>query len=603
MAGKKGPLRIAIEDFIETFKFSDILYGGIENIFSKLENEALKVYENLINQLDVSDYLPENMKPSAIRSAWVQAPVQLFPILMMIGGVALGFTIGIISPLQKIGSYKVDKVLRSSRLDPGSGFQTARRYPSVREEIIEGLKELGFTDNLIAGLEETTRPTLTRDELAILWKKQAITDDYFFDELYKQGYTPERIEQVRQLRNLIPGISDIIRMAVREAFSPDVVARFGYDQDYPGDAAEWVTKQGYDEDWFKRSWYAHWNLPSPTQGFEMLHRLRPDRTDTPFTKDDLDTLLRVADIAPYFRERLTQIAYQPITRVDIRRLYATGVYSEQDVYDAYLDIGYNERDATSLTAYTTLDTKQELKQASLSQIIGAYRRGILSRDDTKAMLDEIGYPDDVIEFYLKNTDFDIAQDIYDIKLEVAHQLFINSAIDEVGVMGIIGSLNIPSDRLQAILELWGVQRNNKFALPSRSELDDLYRRGIVDVDDYTGYLKRDGYQPTEVGLFVQRINAIVDEDTRILAEETQKEQERLRTSTLATDYQKDNANINVQIAELRTTIANINVSLYNMTDTTSIDAAKKRILEIKAYIAQLQQSKAEFKSDYEQARS
>ena len=50
----------------------------------------------------------------------------------------------------------------------------------------------------------------------------------------------------------------------------------------------------------------------------MLHRGVIDTAE-------LDMLLRAQDVMPFWRDRLTAIAYRPLTRVDVRRMYKQGV--------------------------------------------------------------------------------------------------------------------------------------------------------------------------------------------------------------------------------------------------------------------------------------
>ena len=77
----------------------------------------------------------------------------------------------------------------------------------------------------------------------------------------------------------------------------------------------------------------------------MLHRRIID-------PDELKLLLRVRDIPSFWRERLVQLSYDPYTRVDVRRMYTAGVLSENEVFDTYLDLGYDEEHANNLTLWT-----------------------------------------------------------------------------------------------------------------------------------------------------------------------------------------------------------------------------------------------------------
>src|SRR5439155_13478403 len=96
----------------------------------------------------------------------------------------------------------------------------------------------------------------------------------------------------------IPGPSDLIRFAVREGFTPAIVTLYRYNDDFPVEIIPWMQKQGFTGDvgiprppgidsqgrplppgnatWADLHWWAHWELPSPTQGYEMVHRLYPN---------------------------------------------------------------------------------------------------------------------------------------------------------------------------------------------------------------------------------------------------------------------------------------------------------------------------------------
>jgi len=68
----------------------------------------------------------------------------------------------------------------------------------------------------------------------------------FDAELTKRGYKQDEIAKLKELQQVIPNLGDIIRMAVREAFTPDVVSRFQLHAELPGDMVSWAKKQGPD---------------------------------------------------------------------------------------------------------------------------------------------------------------------------------------------------------------------------------------------------------------------------------------------------------------------------------------------------------------------
>ena len=202
-------------------------------------------------------------------------------------------------------------------------------------------------------------------------------------DLRKLGVHPDYLPVFRALAYPVPPVGDMITMAVREAFSPDIAARFGQYEDYPADLTRFAAMNGIDEEWAKRYWAAHWSLPSPQQGFEMFHR-------GIITHDELVLLMRALDIMPFWRDRLIQAAYRPLTRVDVRRMYALGVLSEAEVEKAYRDNGYNEENARRLRDFVVRDTVRSQSGMSVSKIVTAYKNGFTDRNTAYSLIGTLG---------------------------------------------------------------------------------------------------------------------------------------------------------------------------------------------------------------------
>jgi hypothetical protein len=235
-------------------------------------------------------------------------------------------------------------------------------------------------------------------------------------------------------------------------------------------------------DWAKRYWRAHWNLPSPMQGYEMLHRLRPNRSDVPFTDKDLDTLLRISDYPKFFRERLKAISYQPYTRVDVRRMYQAGVLNEQDVYEAYLDLGYDEEHARNLTQFTIrqetgdADTKSErYKELTVSQIKQGYVKGVVSKDEAIERLKALRYQDDEVRIILQ---------IWDTEAFVT---------------------KTPSYKSEYVSDIKGI-------------VEKAYLKRLIGAEEFKRYLSKIGYRGGDISLMLEVLNyamALEDMDMQV----------------------------------------------------------------------------------------
>lgn len=243
----------------------------------------------------------------------------------------------------------------------------------------------------IAGLHKDYLDTFINSVLAkpnpsdmIRWRLRTDPNLTELDaDLRKLGIHPDYIGVLRELAYPVPPIGDMITMAVREAFSPDIASRFGQYEDYPSDLTRFAAMNGLTEEWTKRYWAAHWSLPSPQQGFEMFHR-------GIISHDELALLMRALDIMPFWRDRLIQAAYKPLTRVDVRRMYALGVLSETEVDKAYRDVGYSQENAGRLRDFVVRSTVQTQSGMSVSKIVTAYKNGLTDRNTAYGLIGTLG---------------------------------------------------------------------------------------------------------------------------------------------------------------------------------------------------------------------
>lgn len=239
----------------------------------------------------------------------------------------------------------------------------------IQGSLVRGMREETIIDLISRG---GIHPDYAHDYLDAVLTKPASEDIIAYelrrdpslsnlgDELLKVGVHQNYHGLYKELAYQIPPVADIITMAVREAFTPDIARRFGQYEDLPTEFVEWVGKKGLNKDWAERYWAAHWSLPSPQQGFEMLHR-------GVIGEGDLNMLLRALDIMPFWRDKLIQIAYRPLSRVDVRRMFALGVLDVSGVRKAYTDIGYNEYNADLMTQFTIKYTEGIAERARESK--------------------------------------------------------------------------------------------------------------------------------------------------------------------------------------------------------------------------------------------
>lgn len=266
-------------------------------------------------------------------------------------------------------------------------------------------------------------------------------------DLRRLGIHPEYLKVFKDLAYPVPPVGDMITMAVREAFTPDIAARFGQYDDYPQDLTRFAAMNGISEEWTKRYWAAHWSLPSPQQGFAMFQR-------GIVTREELNLLLRALDIMPFWREKLTQLAYNPLTRVDVRRMYALGVLSEEEVEKAYKDAGYSDENARRLRAFVVKDTIRSQSGMSVSKIVTAYKNGLTDRNSAFATVSNLGVRPQNVSDILEAADKQLQwQQTKDAIAAIGNQ-YKEEILTEQQTRDSLVSLRLSGDKVNNLIARW-----------------------------------------------------------------------------------------------------------------------------------------------------
>lgn len=314
-----------------------------------------------------------------------------------------------------------------------------------------------------------------------------IKEDQFTGDMLKYGYTPEDVINYEHTSKFYPQPQDFIRFAVRDTYNEEVVKKYGYDLDYPDAIDPYVAQAGMTPEWLKHYWRAHWELPSPNQTFEMVHRRK-------ITLDDARTILRIADIAPYFIEPLISIAYNPVTRVDLRRLYQGGEYTEEQVYEGYLDLGSSPEIARALTNWTTDNYAPAERDLAKEEVLKNYRIGQVSAEEVKNLLTVLDYTEDQVTWILVYEDYKVSASEVIESAEVIITELINGIITLKQGETMLDGLKLSQKAKNQYIERAKREVRKLQHLPSIDTLKTWYKASIIDVTEFR--LRMEGHKVT-----------------------------------------------------------------------------------------------------------
>jgi hypothetical protein len=425
-----------------------------------------------------------------------------------------GVLVGLIKMMWALGdpaveafSHNVWQAAPAKFPGANTAISAAFRGAYSAEELDSILLQLGYDDPHREALKLALRTMLSQGDIIDLYLRGEIAEDEVRRLMEAAGIDNTTELYLKILAKRIPGISDVIRMAVRGAFTPEISDKFGLGEGFPDKVAELAAKNGIDAELAAWYWAAHWDLPSIGEGFEMLHRGL-------IKEEDLDQLLEAQAVMPHWRENLKVLAHNPLTRVDLRRMYQLGIIGLDVVLDGYKKLGYDDTNAARLTEfckryYGVEDDTQTVTDLNYTkaEILSGYQKKVITRDQTSIALQSLGYTSAQADFYIAQKDLQVDQDRKDAYITAYQALYDQGLLSADEVTINLQALGLGAAEINDLIGLWYLQRFSRVARPTKAERTRWLKAGIITEGIWTQEMKLDGYSDTYISWYLAEIKA------------------------------------------------------------------------------------------------
>jgi len=411
---------------------------------------------------------------------------------------------GLLTQLSSVVSGEPAKdLLRRYHPNVPSGQEVLRAAfidPSRYEQVIKVLQENGLKNEDIDLLFVANYMLYDEAHIRSLFYRGVLTEAQANNRLSEQGFTPDRIEELKQGWPIIPGVQDLIMMQAKEAFEPDQIAKFGLGAEAPTEIYEFTRKLGLPDEWTNRYWTSHWEHASYGQVMEMLHRGY-------ISIEDVYEWYRLVEIPPYWRELLTKIAYSPYTRVDVRRMHAAGVLGDEDLIQAMKDIGYDQEHAEKMAEFYKLYNAGSEKELSRTDIEKAYEDRDLNFTEALNLLLNIGYSQELANFYLARIDLNMDRAVRLERIDLVKEKYLANLFNIDQARNALIGYGVTIKRTAELLDRWNVQVVKNAKLPSKTDLDKFVRSKVLDQEGYRSEMLKLGYSEYYISLYWQYIES------------------------------------------------------------------------------------------------
>jgi len=386
---------------------------------------------------------------------------------------------------------------------PESVVRTSFIAPELHEKVVDALKRTGLSEDDIKLLFVSQYSLYSPAEVAELYWRGELDEEAANNRMMEMGFTRERVAELKKLWNRIPPMQDIIRYLGKEAFEPDMIRKFGLLDDYPrGEAEKWATANGYAPGWAEKEWIAHWRDLGVQFMLEALHRRVKLRNGQLVDAAFVDDYMRLIEIPPTLREIVRETSYNPFTRVDARRMHDLGVLDDDELVGVYMDQGYDEWHAEKMALFTIEYNQRNGRELTRADILAAYEDGDISFNQGVGLLVEIDYKEEYAGFLLGRVDLEKERALREEAIEAVKARYLANLITDPEARNQLMSAGLNVTRANELVNRWSVSRIQNMKLPSKTDLDKMFKHGIITEAEYRRELGRLGYREEYVAWFV-----------------------------------------------------------------------------------------------------
>lgn len=425
--------------------------------------------------------------------------------------------------------YSTNTDAPNNMMQPGDLVRYAIRYPGQIDNVMRWMRAWGFDAKPAKALLDIYRTILAPDDIVKLGFREGWKDSTIRNKLSTAGIHQRDLDNYINARKVYPGIQDIIKFAVREVYTPNIRATFKLDEDLPQQLLDESKKIGLPEKEAKDYWASHWELPGIQQTYAMFHRTTAKSSDPNADKiplpsgkyvenvvgyKTLQQLLKAADVMPFWRDKLTQVAYQPLTRVDVRRMYSLNVLDIDDVYRSYLDLGYAPHNADAMTRFTVKYENKEFDGITRSNITKAYKDGIINEEQMGQYFDGLRMSKTVKTFYMRQAIYDRTEAEIKARVKDLIELYRIGDYNSETVRLELNKLDLPDTYITKIINDMVRDKAVKRQVPPKSDLINWLKRNIITEFTFFEKMSLLGYKDEDIYYYLTEIALDLDTSKR-----------------------------------------------------------------------------------------
>jgi hypothetical protein len=302
-----------------------------------------------------------------------------------------------------------------------------------------------------------------------------------------------------------PGLGDAIRLTQRGGTDAQTAEEYGYDWGFDAQYAQqgqkWADSHFVPKDTQRAYWRAHWNFPSVGEGLRMWHRLRADAVDADLyvSEANVDHIMDVNGVPPFWRDRIKEASYTPIGRRELRAGYFRGQLTDDDVRSALADQAMRQS-AIELQLKSLQAERQEWLEGRPESKRYTQLKGL--KRDVTAMLQGYKVPQSMQSEVLQSLSDARDNTVRNRCVKDIHDRYMIGDLDEADAITALVMQGVGGQDATGLIKEWGCDKAAKIRYASAAQLCSWASNGLIDWATMTKYLIRNNWPPAEAQAIV-----------------------------------------------------------------------------------------------------
>jgi len=326
--------RVRWNEVLKAFLVS-VLSFGFEVFFDVLGKSFAPKLSPFIKTLEDTGKVPVELQPllDEMKSPTGEVAAMLS---QSAGGSLIGGAFGkivdtVLLPIAYVLNAKTQNVI----LTEGQYIVLWLRKFITDTEFKDFMEALGHSSVEIDQIKELATVRLNPETIARLWLRDKETWGHLWQDLADSGVSPERIEAFKEVAYTMPTPQEAILWMAREAFEPEMIAKYGLMDEYEKLDQTLFDQIGIKPEHRPLHWIAHWQHPSLEKIFDLLHRGQ-------ITEQDVYEYYRLVEVPPLWRDKLTSISWDLPNRIELRMMARYGLVDKAFLLEQLKQVGLKE---------------------------------------------------------------------------------------------------------------------------------------------------------------------------------------------------------------------------------------------------------------------